>query len=148
MIQKRFGELTTTELYAILKLRTDVFYIEQKVDESELDDRDLEPATEHLWLADGHRVTAYLRVLEDAVPEHLDAARVIGRVVVAADQRGRGLAQVLLAWVVEWFGGEAMLLHSQSYTAGLYAKFGFEPFGPEFSEAGILHTTMYRPGIC
>ncbi|RFA13808.1 GNAT family N-acetyltransferase [Subtercola boreus] len=147
MIQKRFGEVTTTELYAFLKLRTDVFYVEQKVDESELDDRDLEPATEHLWLADGPRVTAYLRVLEDAVPEHLDAARVIGRVVVAADQRGRGLAQVLLARVVERFGGEAMLLHSQSYAAGLYAKFGFEPFGPEFSEAGILHTTMYRPGI-
>ncbi|RFA11266.1 GNAT family N-acetyltransferase [Subtercola boreus] len=147
MIQKRFSELTTTELYAVLKLRTDVFYVEQKVDESELDDRDREPSTEHFWLADGPRVIAYLRVLEDAEPEHLDAARVIGRVVVSAEHRGQGHAQVLLARVVEQFGGEAMLLHAQSYTAGLYAKFGFEPFGPEFSEAGILHTTMYRAGI-
>lgn len=147
MIQKRFSELTTTELYGILKLRTDVFYLEQKIDESELDDRDLEPSTEHVWLAEGTLVVAYLRVIEDDVPEHLDARRLIGRVVVAPEYRGQGLAQHLIARVVEQFGHEALLLHAQSYIAPLYAKFGFEPFGDEFSEAGILHTSMYRPGI-
>ncbi|RFA19493.1 GNAT family N-acetyltransferase [Subtercola boreus] len=147
MIQKRFSELTTTELYRFLKLRTDVFYVEQKVDESELDDRDLEESTVHYWLAEGDRIVAYLRVIEDDVPEHLDGRRLIGRVVVAADRRGSGLAQLLIHRVLEQFGHEALLLHAQSYISGLYAKFDFVPFGDEFSEAGIMHTSMYRAGI-
>ncbi|WP_233188953.1 GNAT family N-acetyltransferase [Subtercola sp. Z020] len=144
IMQKTFGELSTTELYAFLKLRTDVFYVEQKVDESELDGRDLEPTTVHYWLAEGDRVVAYLRVIEDEVAEHLDAHRLIGRVVVAADRRGEGLAQRLIAAVLDRYGHEALLLHAQRYIAGLYAKFGFEAFGDEFSEAGILHLSMYR----
>ena len=147
IIQKTWGELTTDELYAILRLRTDVFYVEQKVDESELDDRDREPATKHVWIADADRVVAYLRVIEDATPEYRDATRLIGRVVVAPAFRGRGLAQRLLSEVIGQFGHEALLLHSQSYIAPLYAGFGFERFGEDYDEAGIAHTSMYRAGI-
>ncbi|GGF18787.1 GNAT family N-acetyltransferase [Subtercola lobariae] len=146
IIAKPWSELTTDELYAFLRLRTDVFYVEQKVDESELDDRDQEPTTVHFWLADGSRVIAYLRVIEDDTPEHEDARHLIGRVVVAADHRGRGLAQQLIARVLEQYGQLPMLLHAQSYVAPLYARFGFEPFGDDYDEAGILHTSMYRPG--
>jgi ElaA protein len=143
-LARPWSELTTDELYAFLKLRTDVFFVEQKVDETELDDRDQEPGTLHYWIADDRGAAAYLRTLVDPEPTHLDARRLIGRVVVRADRRGEGLAQKLIAEVIDRDGGEAMLLHAQEYVAPLYARFGFEPFGGPFVEAGISHLSMYR----
>ena len=144
VIAKSWGELTTDELYSIVKLRTDVFFVEQKVDEEELDNRDQEPGTRHYWIADARGCAAYIRVLFNDQPEHRDAHRVIGRVVVRADRRGEGLAQALLTRSLEEFGDAAMLLHAQEYVAPLYAKFGFEEFGEPYDEATIMHISMYR----
>jgi ElaA protein len=144
VIAKPWGELTTAELYSFLKLRTDVFFVEQKVDEEELDRRDLEPTVIHYWIEDATGTAAYLRVLFDEAPEHRDAHRVIGRVVTRADRRGEGLARQLMARVIEDFGGEPMLLHAQQYIAPLYAKHGFVAFGEVYQEAGIPHVSMYR----
>ena len=144
MIAKTWDQLTTAELYLFLKLRTDVFYVEQKVDDTELDNRDLEPDTIHYWIADGLGAAAYLRVLFDETAEHRDAHRVVGRVVVRGDRRGEGLAQQLFAQVLEQFGSEPMMLHAQEYIAPLYAKSGFEAFGDVYQEAGIAHISMYR----
>ncbi|PRY67170.1 ElaA protein [Glaciihabitans tibetensis] len=146
VVTKSWGELTTDELYSFLKLRTDVFYVEQKVDDEELDNRDREESTEHYWISDDAGTAAYLRVLVDSTAEHLDAHRIIGRVVVRRDRRGEGLAQALLRQVISTHGGEAMLLHAQVYAAPLYAKAGFVPFGDAYSEAGIAHQSMYRAG--
>jgi ElaA protein len=139
-------ELSTEQLYAIATLRTSVFYREQRVDDEELDGRDLEPTCEHYWIADSTGVLAYLRVLHDDKAEHLDAHTVIGRVVTRADQRGKGLASALLTAVIDRRGTEPMLLHAQTYAAALYAKAGFVPFGEPFDEAGIEHVSMYRAG--
>lgn len=144
VLVKSWGELTTSDLYSFVKLRTDVFFVEQKVDEEELDNRDQEPGTVHYWLEDASGCAAYIRVLVNDEPEHLDAKRIIGRVVVRADRRGEGLAQILLARAIEDFGHEPMLLHAQQYVAPLYAKFGFEEFGEPFDEATIMHIGMYR----
>jgi len=137
VVQKSWSELTLEELYCFVKLRTDVFFVEQRIDEEELDNRDQEPTTEHLWIADATGTAAYLRVLFDAEASHLDANLCLGRV---------GLAQVLLARVIEQHGHESMLLHSQEYIAPLYAKFGFGSFGERYIEAGIPHISMYRAG--
>lgn len=144
VLVKSWGELTTSDLYSFVKLRTDVFFVEQKVDEEELDNRDQEPGTVHYWIEDAVGCAAYIRVLVNDEPEHLDARRIIGRVVVRADRRGEGLAQVLLARALDDFGHEPMLLHAQQYVAPLYAKFGFEEFGEPFDEATIMHIGMYR----
>jgi len=146
VVSKTWSQLTTDELYDVLRLRTNVFFVEQKVDEEELDCRDQEPTTEHLWIADEKGVAAYLRVLVDAEPEHLDARRLFGRVAVRADRRGEGLAQILIERVIADHGHEAMLLHAQAYIQPLYAKYGFVPFGEPFVEAGIDHVSMYRVG--
>ena len=144
VVRKSWGELTTAELYSILKLRTDVFFVEQRIDEEELDNRDQEAATEHLWIQDDVGTAAYLRVLSDDVATHLDAHRIVGRVVVRADRRGEGLAKVLFADVIERHGHESLLLHAQEYIAPLYAGFGFEEFGGVYVEAGLAHVSMYR----
>jgi ElaA protein len=144
VLAKSWSQLTTADLYSFVKLRTDVFFVEQKVDEEELDNRDQEPGTMHYWIEDATGCAAYIRVLQNDQPEHLDARRIIGRVVVRADRRGEGLAQVLLARALEDFAGEAMLLHAQEYVAPLYAKFDFEAFGEPYEEATIMHISMYR----
>lgn len=144
VVQKSWGELTVDELYSFLKLRTDVFLLEQRIDEEELDNRDQESSTEHMWIADDAGVAAYLRVIVDDRPAHLDARRLFGRVVVRLDRRGEGLAQVLIERVLERHGHEAMLLHSQTYIAALYERFGFETFGDVYQEAGLPHVMMYR----
>jgi ElaA protein len=144
VVRKVWGELTLDELYALLKLRTDVFFVEQRIDEEELDNRDQEPGTEHLWIADADGPAAYLRVLVDPSPEHRDARHLIGRVVVRPERRGEGLAQVLIREVLDSHPDTAFLLHSQQYIAPLYAKFGFEAFGDGYVEAGIPHIMMYR----
>lgn len=144
MIRKQWGELTTDELYSVLKLRTDVFFLEQKIDEEELDWRDSEPATEHWWIADEIGTMSYLRTLFDEHAEHRDARRLISRVVTRPDARGRGLSSILLRSVVDAYGHEPMMLHAQEYIAPLYARFGFESFGEVYVEAGLTHISMYR----
>ena len=146
VVSRSWSELTTNELYAALKLRTDVFFVEQKVDEEELDNRDQEPGTRHYWIADSSGTVAYLRVLVNESPDHLDAHHIIGRVVVREDRRGEGLAQHLMVRALEEFSGVPMLLHAQHYVAPLYAKFDFVAFGEPYDEASIMHISMYRAG--
>jgi ElaA protein len=146
LLEKSWRELTTDELYSILKLRTDVFFVEQRIDEEELDNRDQEPGTMHLWIADDAGTAAYLRVIVDDHPAHADARRLIGRVAVRKDRRGEGLARALIERVIAVHGDEALLLHAQEYVASLYAEFGFESFGNSYIEAGISHISMYRAG--
>jgi ElaA protein len=145
ILDRAWSEVTIDDVYGFLKLRSDVFFLEQKINETELDDRDREPETRHYWITDDQGTAAYLRTLLDSDPTHRDAHRLIGRVVVRADRRGEGLAQHLMAGMISRHGGEAMLLHSQEYIAPLYVRFGFTPFGEVYQEAGIPHLSMYRP---
>ncbi|NEM92375.1 GNAT family N-acetyltransferase [Galbitalea soli] len=147
MVRRSWSELTTDELYDILKLRTDVFFVEQRIDEEELDHRDREPATLHYFIPDEqHGVAAYLRTLVDEQPSHRDARIIVGRVVVHPARRGEGLAQLLFDRVIAEHGDQPMMLHAQEYIVPLYAKYGFEPYGEVYVEAGLPHLSMYRPG--
>lgn len=139
--------MTADDVFEIAALRTSVFYLEQKIDEEELDERDREESTRHVWVRDDRGAAAYLRVIENATPQpgDQDARRLIGRVVTRADRRGEGLGRLLLEHVIEQFGHEPLALHSQSYIQPLYSVVGFEPYGDEYLEAGIPHIGMYRP---
>src|SRR4030095_17127940 len=85
-----FRDLDTTTLYAILKLRGEVFVVEQQCCYADLDGRDAEPGTRHVWLSRGDEILAYYRILDDG-----DAER-IGRVLVAQAARGAGYGQRLM----------------------------------------------------
>jgi ElaA protein len=131
--------LTVEQLYAILRLRVDVFVVEQECAYPEIDGKDLLPGTRHLWVDGPTGVAAYLRVLD----EPFGASR-IGRVCTALDARGRGLAARLMTAALESVGNVGCVLDSQTYVQGFYAKFGFEPEGEEFLEDDIPHITMWR----
>ncbi len=143
---KSWNDLTLEELYSFLKLRCDVFMWEQKADDAEMDGRDQEPRTLHLWIADERGCAAYLRLLWNDAPERLDAHRVIGRVAVRADRRGDGLARRLMDRAIAIVDEERIgsLLHAQAYVVGLYERFGYAVYGEPYREAGIEHRSMYR----
>ncbi len=137
----RFAELTAAEVYGLCRLRVDVFVVEQQCPYPELDGRDLEPATEHLWFeADGVPV-ATLRVLDDG------EERAIGRVATAAGWRGLGLAARLMEEALESYGEGPLHLGAQAYLEGWYERFGFRRSGAGYVEDGIPHVPMRRePG--
>ena len=140
VISKRFDELTTREFHDLLRLRIDVFVVEQSCPYPELDGRDVEPGTEHHWTADDDGApTCSARTLDDD-----DAIR-IGRVVTAPSARGAGLAAALMTHLVERFDRRTIVLDAQSHLADWYGRFGFETAGDEFVEDGIPHVPMRRP---
>ncbi|CCG04256.1 GNAT family N-acetyltransferase [Blastococcus saxobsidens] len=134
----RFADLTPFEVYALCRLRVDVFVVEQQCPYPELDGRDAEPATEHLWLEDGGAVLATIRVLDDGV------SRAIGRVATAAGARGRGLAARLIEEAIAGYGDGPLTLGAQAHLEEWYARFGFRRSGPGYVEDGIPHVPMRR----
>ncbi|WP_026875972.1 GNAT family N-acetyltransferase [Jiangella gansuensis] len=134
-----FRDLDAATLYRLLRLRVDVFVVEQGDPYAELDGRDLEPEATHIWLARDDEPVAYLRVLEDP-----DGTARIGRVVVAADARGLGLAGRLMAAAIEHIGARTSVLAAQSHLADFYRRYGYEVTGPEFLDGHIPHLPMAR----
>jgi ElaA protein len=139
----RVETLDPAVLYAVLRLRVDVFVVEQECAYEELDGRDLEPDAELMWIAEGDDVLATLRVLAD------DGAMRIGRVATAAAARGRGLAAELMRAAVAYCDdvapGAPIVLDAQAQLEGWYARFGFVVSGESFAEDGIPHLPMRRP---
>jgi len=133
------ADLDATTLYKILKLRVDVFVVEQVCAYPELDGRDLEPGARQLWIEQSRDVVATLRMLDDG------AALRIGRVATAPGARSAGLAGQLMERALVLAGDRSVVLDAQSYLARWYERFGFVPDGDQFVEDGIAHVPMRRP---
>ncbi|MBK5221839.1 MAG: GNAT family N-acetyltransferase [Acidimicrobiia bacterium] len=131
-----FDELSPATLYEILRLRTDVFVVEQRCAYPELDGRDLEHAARHWWIEEDAVPVAYLRVLTEA-----DGTTRIGRVVTAPASRGRGLAAHLLHAALT-DAPRPVVIHAQAHLERWYRRFGFVISGPVFDEDGIDHLPM------
>ena len=137
VIEALGGELPATALYGILRLRSEVFVVEQACVYLDPDGRDLEPSTRHLWIEDDGRVVAALRVMHDA-----DGATSIGRVVTAPSHRSKGLAAELVRSALDTTPTRPVRINAQSHLVGWYAQLGFAVDGDEFVEDGIPHTPM------
>lgn len=153
-----FADLDARTGYLLWQLRQRVFVVEQKCFYLDLDGRDLEPETRHLWIEEDGLPVAYLRVLTERAtdqpatdqPAHESATGHahgqeelrIGRVLVAEGHRGRGLAERLMKAALEVVDGRPCRLDAQSYLVDWYRRLGFEPSGEEFLEDGIPHVPM------
>ena len=124
-------------LYRILRLRVDVFVVEQDCAYPELDGRDLEPTAQLAWAERDGAVIGTLRVLAEP-----DGSARIGRVVTAPEARGAGVAHALMTRALEIAAGRDVELHAQSHLADWYARYGFEVSGADYVEDGIPHTPM------
>jgi ElaA protein len=135
-----FDELSPGTLYALLRLRVDVFVVEQQCPYSELDGRDSEPGTRHMWTTRDGVPVGYLRILAEP-----DGGARVGRVCVAKSDRGTGLARRLMTAALERIGERPCELHAQAHLVDFYATLGFTPTGPEYLDDGIPHVPMHRP---
>lgn len=150
LIIKHFSELTTNELYEILKLRVSVFVVEQNCPYQELDNLDLDAY--HLFIKEENRIIAYLRTfkLDEYKNSYIKGSApirdvaLIGRVVSA--ERRKGHATTLLNAAVDLvkrnFCTSSIVLEAQVYAAQLYKKIGFVQTSEEFLEDGIPHIQM------
>ena len=141
---KHFNELTTAELYEILKTRAEIFVVEQECVYQDLDDKDQDAI--HVFCRNEYgRVTGCLRVFRKD-PGSEPGVVQIGRVVTL--EHGKGLGGQLLHEGVrvaaERLKAEKIYLEAQEYATGYYAKEGFKVVSEPFLEDGIPHVKMER----
>jgi len=139
--ERAFHELSVDELYAILRLRQEVFVVEQACAYLDCDDHDQRSI--HLFADD---LTAYARVLP---PGEKFAEASLGRVITAKRARrtggGRAIVKRALEVIEQRFGRVPVRISAQSYLARFYGELGFVREGDEYLEDGIPHLEMVRP---
>src|SRR5574344_270088 len=137
--QKRFSELTTAELYQILRARTEVFVVEQNCVYQDMDNDD-QPAI-HLWLTVDDKVVALCRVCP--ADTHMEGIS-IGRVITT--ERGRGYGRQIMIEAIaaakEYFHATQIDIEAQEYAKGFYEKVGFRQSSGTFILDGIPHIKM------
>ena len=137
-------DLDAATLYGLLKLRVEVFVVEQATPYPELDGRDLLAETRHFWLEgpDGE-VISTLRLMEEH-PGGQKGFR-IGRVCTKRSARGHGHTTRLLQAALAEVGDYPCHIDAQTYLAEMYGHHGFIRDGEEFLEDGIPHVPMVKP---
>lgn len=137
-------DLDATTLYELLKLRVEVFVVEQAIPYPELDGRDLLAETRHFWLeGPAGEVISTLRLMEEH-PGGEKSFR-IGRVCTKRSARGHGHTNRLLQAALAEVGDDACRINAQTYLAEMYSRHGFVQDGDEFLDDGIPHLPMLRP---
>ena len=137
--KKMFSELTAEELYELLRIRSEVFVVEQNCVYQDMDGDD--QASIHLWLTDQDRVVALCRVCPAGT--HMKEVS-IGRVITT--ERGKGYGKrIMLAGIEaakEHFGATAIEIEAQEYAKGFYEQVGFRKSSDPFILDGIPHIKM------
>lgn len=136
-ILKNFDELSTKELYEILKARMAVFVVEQSCPYQDIDGNDY--TSHHLWLEDNGTIKAYLRLfkMENGMAR-------LGRIITT--ERGKGYGAMLISEGItsakRLFAPYAIYIEAQSYAIGFYEKAGFKVCSEPFLDDGIPHVKM------
>ena len=137
--KKTFQELTTDELYELLRVRSEVFVVEQNCVYQDLDYDDQQAI--HLWLTQGDTVVALARVCP--ADTHMKEVS-IGRVITT--ERGKGFGrQIMLHAIdaaVEHFHADLIDIEAQEYAKGFYEGVGFRQSSDTFMLDGIPHIKM------
>lgn len=137
LVSKFFNELTTTELYELLKARTEIFVVEQNCIYQDMDDKDYDSL--HIFYENAGKVLACLR----AFIKEKDVVQV-GRVL--STEHGKGLGGKILKEgleiIKEKYNPKRIYIEAQCYATGYYEREGFEICSDVFLEDGIPHVQM------
>ena len=142
-IIRHFDKLTAHEYHRIVQAREAVFFLEQHITEPDADAVD--PRCIFLWMEDDGRVVAFLRIIPAGIVYEEVS---VGRVLVDAAYRRRGLCRRLMHEALRYIAGEwgpvPVRISAQEYLVGFYATLGFEAVSGQYFEAGIPHVKMLR----
>ena len=137
--KKTFQELTTEELYELLRVRSEVFVVEQNCVYQDMDGDDQKAV--HLWLTEANKIVALARVCPAGT--HMQNIS-IGRVITT--ERGKGYGkQIMLHAIdaaIEHFGATVIDIEAQEYARGFYETVGFRQSSEPFMLDGIPHIRM------
>ena len=137
--KKTFSELTVEELYELLRVRSEVFVVEQDCVYQDMDGED--QASIHLWLTEGDQIVALCRVCPAGT--HMDEVS-IGRVVTT--ERGKGYGKQIMRAGIDaarkYFGATVIDIEAQEYAKGFYEQVGFRQSSAPFMLDGIPHIKM------
>ncbi len=139
LVIKKFNELTTQELYELLKARAEIFVVEQNCVYQDLDDIDYNSL--HIFYEENNKVVAYLR----AFPKKNEINTIqIGRVLTLEHGNGLGkkIVEAGIQAIKDKTNGTKIFMEAQKYAIGFYEKFGFKVTSDEFLEDGIPHVAM------
>lgn len=142
IVVKRFNDLTNIELYEILKLRNEVFIVEQNCAYQDCDNKDFK--SYHILSYDNENIVAYLRVLEKSVSYNEVS---IGRVLVKKNYRGKGIARknmlYAMSFIEDKLKEDRIRISAQQYLLEFYKSLGFKVVSDIYLEDNIPHVEMF-----
>ena len=143
IVIKQFSELSTEEIYGILKLRSEVFVVEQNCVYQDLDGKD-EYAI-HLFYKKENEIIAYTRIFKKG--DYYKENPSIGRVVVTKKERGKELGKRIMResilYIKNNYNNKSIELSAQKYLDKFYRELDFYAEGEDYLEDGIPHQRMF-----
>lgn len=140
---KRFNELSVSELYQLLQLRSKVFVVEQNCVYQDIDGKD--DKAFHLLGEFDNKIVAYSRIFK--AKDYFENAS-IGRVVIAEEYRARkwgyDLMNFAISSIENAFGIQPITISAQLYLKNFYENNGFVQIGETYLEDGIPHIEMLK----
>lgn len=136
---KAFDELTAREFHDIIKVRSQIFVVEQKSPFQEVDGVDLNAV--HILKTANNDIQAYVRVYEKE-----EDTMSFGRVLVPENFRGQGLGRELLEQVMHYlnkkYPDKEVIIQAEEYLTDFYESFGFDIVSDKYLDVGIWHVEM------
>jgi len=140
---KKFQELSSIEIYEMLRLRSEVFVVEQNCVYQDVDNKDQKAF--HVLGFKENKLIAYARIFDTG--DYFDLPS-IGRIVVQEKERqfkyGHELVATSIQYVLDHFKQKNILISAQTYLTKFYNSHGFQQQGEEYLEDGIPHIKMLR----
>jgi ElaA protein len=138
---KEFEDLTTAQLYKIIKARIDIFVVEQNCPYEECDNKDYDSI--HIFSEENNKIIAYLRIIPAGISYQEPS---IGRVLVNKEYRRQGIAKKIMYLALEYinnnFETNYIRISAQKYLLNFYENIGFKKVSEEYLEDGIPHYEM------
>ena len=143
-IHKPFNELTPHELYAILKLRSEVFVVEQNCVFLDADNKD--QVSIHVMCWQNESLAGYTRIVPAGIAYEEPS---IGRVVTSPKVRHAGIGKLLMNYSIrttyKLWGNSTITIGAQLYLRNFYTSLGFQQCSDIYLEDGIQHIKMFLP---
>lgn len=141
ILVKKFQELSLEELYEILKIRSEIFVVEQKCPYLDPDGKDMR--SEHVMIKEMGEIIAYARVIKPGVSYDESS---IGRILVVEKSRGKlfgkKLVQKAMDHITQIWGENRIKIGAQTYLTKFYSELGFRAVSESYLEDGIPHIDM------